>query len=834
MPDLNRSLLSEGENADTLGSLTDVTITTPEEFQSLVYNGTGWVNGYAPTVSYVRNAEANTLTTGTVVYLFGGTGDHATVKRADNDSDATSAKTMGVVAANIAASENGPVVTRGYVDGFDLSMYTVGDTLYLGEDGGFTTTKPVGPEHLVYIGVVVRATINGILYVAAQNGYELDELHNVAISNVAAGEFLKFNGTLWVNDVIDLGTDTNGNYVASVAAGTGIDVSNTGVEGGTFTVNLANTTVTANSYGGANKAISLTVDAQGRLTAASDANIAIASSQVTNFNEEVEDLAGGLLANGTHSGISATYDDANSKVNLDVSDFTITLGGDLTGNVTITNLGNATLSATIAPNSVALGTDTTGNYVSDVSSGTGITVTHTPGEGSNATIAVNTLVVATLTDSQTLSNKTLSSATLTGTLTANGGVGTAGQVLKSTGTGVEWGAGGGTQATSTTVNTASATEIYSFDPAQYGTGELTIQTTQGSKRTSLKALVNHNSTDDAKITTYGILEYGSPIIPLTISADYAAQTLSWVTQTSNFGNTTIAKISYGDNIFVAGGAYSNQIRTSTDGITWVTRTAAIPASRTVLPVFGNNVWVGASGAFGGPATSTSTDAITWVTQTSNFGSTSPGDIAFGNGLFLVGMANGTAHRSTDGITWVTSVSGSTSIYGVAYGNVWAYGANNGVIQTSTDAITWTTQTSNFGTTRITGIAYGNSLWVAVGQTGQLRTSTDAITWITQTSNFGTTNIRIVQYANNIWIAGGESGQLRISTDAITWVTRTSNFGTTHIRTFAYGNSLWVAGGYTGQIRTSYGGNTKVSITATITDANTTQANVKVLPTLLEV
>jgi len=46
--------------------------------------------------------------------------------------------------------------------------------------------------------------------------------------------------------------------------------------------------------------------------------------------------------------------------------------------------------------------------------------------------------VATLTGTQTLSNKTLSSAVLTGTLTAGGGAGTNGQVLVSTGTGVQW------------------------------------------------------------------------------------------------------------------------------------------------------------------------------------------------------------------------------------------------------------------------------------------------------------------------------------------------------------------------------------------------------------
>jgi len=48
------------------------------------------------------------------------------------------------------------------------------------------------------------------------------------------------------------------------------------------------------------------------------------------------------------------------------------------------------------------------------------------------------VTVATLAGTQTLTNKTLSSAVLTGTLTAGGGVGTNGQVLVSTGTGVQW------------------------------------------------------------------------------------------------------------------------------------------------------------------------------------------------------------------------------------------------------------------------------------------------------------------------------------------------------------------------------------------------------------
>jgi hypothetical protein len=230
-----------------INELYGVSITNPEEFQTLEYDGTNWVNAFSPTASYVRNAEATTLTTGTVVYLFGGTGDHATVKRADNSSDTTSSKTVGLVAAPIAASENGSVVTRGYVDGIDLSGYTEGDVLWLGTNGQFTTTKAVAPQHLVFIGVVVRATINGIIYVATQNGYELNELHDVKTNGKADKDVLMWNSAsmVWINDQINLGTDTVGNYMSGISAGTGIAVSHTPGEGSTATVSIESTAWTA-------------------------------------------------------------------------------------------------------------------------------------------------------------------------------------------------------------------------------------------------------------------------------------------------------------------------------------------------------------------------------------------------------------------------------------------------------------------------------------------------------------------------------------------------------------------------------------------------------------
>lgn len=91
---------------------------------------------------------------------------------------------------------------------------------------------------------------------------------------------------------------------------------------------------------------------------------------------------------------------------------TITLGGDLSGSVTIDGSQNVTLNATVAANNVALGTDTTGNYMVDVSAGTGISVSHTQGEGSTATVSIDNTVV-TLNGTQTLTNKTLTSPVMT-------------------------------------------------------------------------------------------------------------------------------------------------------------------------------------------------------------------------------------------------------------------------------------------------------------------------------------------------------------------------------------------------------------------------------------
>jgi hypothetical protein len=122
------------------------------------------------------------------------------------------------------------VLCQGVQDGLDLSAYSPGDTLYLGATAGtLTATKPYAPNHLVYIGVVERANAgNGRLYVRVQNGYELDEIHNVSAQSPSNGQTIIYNATtsLWQK--------------ANLTAGTGISVTN-----GAGSITLANTGVTS-------------------------------------------------------------------------------------------------------------------------------------------------------------------------------------------------------------------------------------------------------------------------------------------------------------------------------------------------------------------------------------------------------------------------------------------------------------------------------------------------------------------------------------------------------------------------------------------------------------
>lgn len=180
-------------------------------------------------VTEVYNDTGATLTKGTIVYLVGGQGNLPTVAKALATSDTTSAQTYGIVQSNITNQNNGYVVVIGSLTNLDTQVYPNGTQLYLSGTvaGTWTSVKPQAPIHLVYVAVVVRShPTQGVVEVRIQNGYELDELHDVYINptTLANGDLLQYNSSndLWENKSISaagiqptLPTFTNGSVIFS-------------------------------------------------------------------------------------------------------------------------------------------------------------------------------------------------------------------------------------------------------------------------------------------------------------------------------------------------------------------------------------------------------------------------------------------------------------------------------------------------------------------------------------------------------------------------------------------------------------------------------------------
>jgi hypothetical protein len=256
----------------------------------------------------------------------------------------------------------------------------------------------------------------------------------------------------------------------------------------------------------------------------------------------------------------------------------------------------------------------------------------------------------------------------------------------------------------------------------------------------------------------------------------STDSINWRLRTTGFGTTSINSfgLTYNDGLYTA--TIFSQQRTSTDGITWALRTSGFGSTSITGGAYGNNTYV-IGGPVGTLATSTqtllrsygtgallrsSTDTITWTTRT------------VANNTILITALDGESSYSlasvtnilneynimvsTDNINWVlrTSGFGLTAINAFTYGSV--YVAGGGGIITSTDTITWTLRTSGFGTSAINALVYTSNIYVAAGVSGSIRTSTDAIAWTVRSSGFGTTNINSLIYGTD-FVAGGLAGTL---------------------------------------------------------------------------
>ena len=205
---------------------------------------------------------------------------------------------------------------------------TATQVIAIGGSGAFTTlsgTQTLTGDKTVS-GVIIVPTPSANTH-AATKAYVDTAVSGVSTSFTAAGD----SGTVTIATGVDTLTIAGGVGLTSAAAATD-----------TVTINLDNTAVTAANYGAAGTVATFTVDAQGRLTAASNTTISITASQVS---DRATNLVTGLTGTAneitvSNSGVGAVT--LSLPANVTISN-NLTVTGDLVVSGNTTTLNTATL-----------------------------------------------------------------------------------------------------------------------------------------------------------------------------------------------------------------------------------------------------------------------------------------------------------------------------------------------------------------------------------------------------------------------------------------------------------------------------------------------------------
>ena len=272
-----------------------------------------YIDNYIPSYTSVikhKVKAGESLLKGQAVYVSSADGTNMVVTKASNLLEITSSKTIGLITQTLANNQQGEVVTEGLLSGLNTSSAIIGDAVWLGVDGNLIyglVNKPYAPAHLVFIGIVTRVSATvGEIFVKVQNGFELNELHDVDLktSLPVNGDILSYNGTLWVNkNITNLGIQAQLNGTGFVkATGTTITYDNTTylpISGGTLTglLTLSNSvriggtgTTDGNIYFGRNSFISRTTGTN---------NTALGANTLGSLTTGVNNIAIGNNAGGS-------------------------------------------------------------------------------------------------------------------------------------------------------------------------------------------------------------------------------------------------------------------------------------------------------------------------------------------------------------------------------------------------------------------------------------------------------------------------------------------------------------------------------------------------------
>jgi len=276
-------------------------------------------------ISRVRNSTGTNLlrTNYQVVKVAGAQGQRLAVTLAQANNDANSASTLGLVCENISTNQEGFIVNIGQIVNINTTgnlqgeTWLDGDVLYLSPTiaGAITNIKPVAPQHTVIIGYVEYAHANnGKIYVKIDNGYELEELHDVSAEPFINNGLLYRDTTLnlWksatISTILGYTPAPQGNYITALTG----EVTASGP--GSVAATLSNSAVTGKVLTGLNITGNAIVSTDSILTA------------FGKLQNQVNQLVGGLQYEGTWNA-STNTPTITSSVGTDGTFYIVSVAG---------------------------------------------------------------------------------------------------------------------------------------------------------------------------------------------------------------------------------------------------------------------------------------------------------------------------------------------------------------------------------------------------------------------------------------------------------------------------------------------------------------------------
>ena len=119
----------------------------------------------------------------------------------------------------------------------------------------------------------------------------------------------------------------------------------------------------------------------GRIDFATEIPLELQANAIPNFTETSRDIISLMFTDGAHEGVTFVNDDPNDVMNVLADNFNVTLDGDVSGTAQVTRLTDTTITTSL-----------TADFISNLipaDANSGITVTHTAGPNSNASIEVD-------------------------------------------------------------------------------------------------------------------------------------------------------------------------------------------------------------------------------------------------------------------------------------------------------------------------------------------------------------------------------------------------------------------------------------------------------------